>query len=271
MFNTIDYVVNEQIATITLNRPEALNSFNEQMMEELIQVYRKADQSDDVRVIILTAKGKVFCAGMDLSTGDDVFESDESIEEFRDTGGRVSLEVYHVKKPVIAAVNGAAVGIGATMLLPADIRVFSETAKVGFVFGRRGIGPEATSGYFLPRLVGMSKALEWVYTGRMIYSEELITSGLANHIAEDAYEKALELAKEIIENTSAVSNSFSRQLFYKMWEAEHPMDSHLVESKFLHWASREKDVKEGIASFKEKRNPRFPLTTSDLPDFFKGG
>ncbi|OZS78130.1 enoyl-CoA hydratase-related protein [Chryseomicrobium aureum] len=269
MFNTITYNVEESIATISLNRPDALNAFNEQMMHELIQAYKEADQSDAVRVVILTAQGRAFCAGMDLSSGDDVFASEESLEEFRDTGGRVSLEVYKVKKPVIAAVNGAAVGIGATMLLPTDIRIFSETSKVGFVFGKRGIGPEATSGYFLPRLVGMSKALEWVYTGRMIYPEELLSSGLANYVVEDAYEKAHSLAKEIIENTSPVSNSFTRQLFYKMWEADHPEDSHLIESKFLYWASREKDVKEGIASFKEKRHPNFPLTTSDLPDFFK--
>lgn len=266
LFTSID----RGVMTITLHRPDVLNAFNEQMMNELIETYQAADANDDVRVVIVTGSGRAFCAGMDLNTGDDVFASEESADDFRDTGGRVSLVVHEIKKPVIAAINGAAVGIGITMTLPMDIRIVKKDAKIGFVFGRRGIGPEAGSGWFLPKLVGISKALEWVLTGRMLTTSEALEAGLVQYEVEDPYEKAMEIAREIVDNTSAVSNAFSRKLLWSMLGAEHPIESHLVESKFLHWAGTEADAKEGINSFMEKRPAVFKMTAKQLPNFFKG-
>lgn len=269
MYETISVETKDGIRTIFLDRPEAMNTFSEKMMEELIDASTKAGEDDDVQVIIVTGKGRAFCAGMDLSQGDDVFTSAESFEDFRDTGGRVSLSVYRLNKPVIAAINGAAVGIGITMTLPMDIRIAAPAAKVGFVFGQRGIGPEAASGYFLPRLVGHAKALEWVYTGRIFRAEEEKDSGLFQYIDADPYARAVQLAKEMIGNTSPVSRAFSRQLFYSMLGSSHPEESHLAESKFLHWISDSPDVKEGIASFKEKRKADFPMRAGELPNFFE--
>lgn len=268
MYETISVENREGIQTIFLDRPEALNAFSETMMKELIDAYTKAGKDDDVQVVIVTGKGRAFCAGMDLSGGDDVFTSSESIEDFRDTGGRVSLAVHRLNKPVIAAINGAAVGIGITMTLPMDIRIAAPGAKVGFIFGQRGIGPEAASGYFLPRLVGHAKALEWVYTGRVFRAEDERDSGLFQYIDATPYERAVELAEEMIRKTSPVSRAFSRRLFYSMLASRHPEESHLVESKFLHWASDSPDVKEGIASFKEKRPAQFPMKAGELPDLF---
>lgn len=241
------------------------------MMSELIEVYRKANTDPLVKVIIVTGEGKAFCAGMDLSDGDQVFTSEESIEDFRDTGGRVSLEVYKLSKPIIAAINGAAVGIGITMTLPMDIRIANPEAKIGFVFGQRGIGPEAASGYFLPKLVGHAKALEWLYTGRIFKAKEEEGSGLFQYFSADPYEKARELATEMVLHTSPISRAFSRKLIYGMLNSSHPIDSHLIESRFLHWISDKEDVKEGIRAFKEKRQADFPMTVDQLPEFFKEG
>ena len=268
MYSTITTKLENHIMTITLNRPDNLNSFNEPMMQDLVAAYHSADQNDDVRVIIVTGAGRAFCAGADLSSGDNTFTSTLSAEEFRDKGGQLSLVVHSLKKPVIAAINGHAVGIGITMTLPMDIRIAKPDAKIGFVFGTRGIGPEACSGFFLPRIVGANKALEWLYTGRYIPVEEAREYGLIQYIDEQPYEKALAIAKQIVANTSAVSNSFSRQLIYHGINSTHPMEAHEIESRFLHWISTSDDVKEGIRSFLEKRPPQFPLKASELPNFF---
>ena len=267
---TIETCLDNGILTVTLNRPEQLNAFNEVMLQELIDVYKSTNDDEAVRVIIVTGAGKAFCAGMDLAPGDDVFTTKDEMASFRDLGGQLSLVVYSLQKPIIAALNGAAVGIGITMTLPMDVRIVKTNAKVGFVFGRRGIGPEAASGWFLTKHVGISKALEWLYTGRMIPTDELIVSGLMQYAVDDPYVKAVEIAKEIIGNTSPVSNAFSRQLLWQMHNIQHPLESHLIESRFLHWVSPTADVKEGIQSFKEKRLPNFTLKTNDIPNFFGG-
>ncbi len=269
MSETLITSIENGIMTIRLNRPHALNAFNEKMMEELIDSYQKADADPNVRVIIVTGNGRAFCAGMDLAEGEDVFSSAETVEDFRDIGGKISLTIFELKKPVIAAINGAAVGIGITMTLPMDIRIVKKGAKAGFVFGRRGIGPEAASGWFLPKLVGISKSLEWVLTGRMIASSEGVEAGLFQYEAEDPYEKALEIAREIVDRTSAVSTAFSRQLLWNMLGSEHPHESHLVESKFLYWASTKSDAKEGVRSFLEKRPAQFNMKAQELPNFFE--
>ena len=237
-------------------------------MQDLVVTYQSADQDDYVRVIIVTGAGRAFCAGADLSSGDNTFTSELSAEEFRDKGGQLSLLVYNLKKPVIATINGHAVGIGMTMTLPMDIRISTPDAKIGFIFGKRGIGPEACSGFFLPRIVGVNKALEWLYTGRYIPAEEAREYNLIQYIDEHPYNKALEIAELIVANTSAVSNSFSRQLLYHGISSTHPIEAHELESRFLYWVSKSNDVKEGIRSFHEKRPPQFPMKTSDLPDFF---
>lgn len=269
MAKTLKTSIENGIMTIQLNRPEVLNAFNKQMMEELIDAFHKADADDHVRVIIVTGNGRAFCSGMDLTEGTNVFTSEESEEDFRDTGGQVSLAIYALKKPVIAAINGSAVGVGITMTLPMDIRIIKKGTKVGFVFGRRGIGPESASGWFLPKLVGVSKALEWSLTGRMVPSAEGVEAGLFQYEVEDPYEKALEIASDIVKNTSAVSNGFSRQLFWKMLNTDHPLQSHLIESRFLHWISSKDDVKEGIQSFLEKRSPQFKMSVHELPNYFR--
>ena len=264
---TVTTNLDNHILTVTLHRPEQLNAFNEQMMEELLTVYEAANENDDVRVIIVTGSGKAFCAGMDLTQGENAFASDEEQELFRDMGGRVSLVVHELKKPIIAAINGAAIGIGITMTLPMDIRIVKKEAKIGFIFGKRGIGPEAASGWFLTKHIGIGKALEWLYSGRIISSAEALAAGLVQYEVDDPYAKAYELAQEIVANTSAVSNAFSRQLLWSMHVTEHPLTSHLVESRFLHWIATSPDVKEGIDSFFEKRPAKFEMKVSELPNF----
>ncbi len=270
MYETIRTEIKNGIMTIFLNRPEKLNAYTEQMSEELIQVYRHADINDDVRAIIVTGEGNAFCAGMDLSEGESTFSSSKDIDEYRDSGGRISLQVYELNKPIIAAINGPAVGIGLTMTLPMDIRIMKTDSKIGFVFAKLGIGPEAASGWFLQRLVGIGKALEWLYTGRYIPTSEAIYNGLVHYEEDDPLEKAYEIANEIVENTAATSNSFVRQLLWRMAGSDHPYESHLLESKFLCWAGNNADAKEGVQSFLEKRRADFPLKTSDLPSFIKG-
>lgn len=255
------------IATITLNRPEVLNAFNEEMLEELLEVYDRIDGDDAVRIVIVTGSGRAFCAGADLSSGANTFGS-ESLQQ-RDTGGQLSLRVHRLKKPIIAAINGAAVGVGITMTLPMDIRIVNKGAKIGFVFARRGISPEACSGWFLPKIVGIGKALEWVLTGRMISTEEALDQGLIQIESDNALETAYQLAEEIVHNTSAVSNSFSRQLLWGMLGESGPEASHNLESQFLAWAGPRGDAQEGVSSFLEKRQPNFPMVVSELPDFFK--
>lgn len=270
-YETLKTAVKDKIMTITLSR-ENLNAFNHQMLIELIQVFDEADANDDVRAIIITGDGKAFCAGADLGSGTSTFENKEaSIEEYRDGGGMLSLRIYELKKPIIAAINGPAVGVGATMTLPMDIRIASSNARMGFVFSRRGITMEACSGWFLPRAVGISKAAELVYTGKIIPAEEALKIGLVTQVVspEELLPAAEAIAKEIAENTSAISVTLSRQLMWKMLGASHPYESHKVESKMIHWTGQQDDVKEGITAFFEKRKPNFPMKVStDLPSFY---
>lgn len=266
MYETIKTDLQDGILVLTLNRPEMMNTYTHKMNEELLHFYKEVSNNDEVRVIIVTGSGRAFCAGMDLNEG---FDTEESAEDFRDLGGQVSMQMYKVTKPIIAAINGAAVGIGMTMTLPMDIRIVKKNVKIGFVFGRRGIGPEAGSGWFLPKVVGIGKALEWTLTGRYIPTSEALQAGLVQYEEEDPFAKAHEIARDIVTNTAATSNTFTRQLLWKMLGQEHPYESHLIESKFLHWASRNADVVEGIQSFIEKRPAEFPLKASELPKFFK--
>ncbi|MDV2686090.1 enoyl-CoA hydratase-related protein [Alkalihalophilus lindianensis] len=272
MYKTLKVELKNRITTITLNRPDVLNAFNTQMLEELLLTLDQADNDDEVRVIVITGEGRAFCAGADLSAGDGAFEGDNiQTEEARDTGGILSLKLYQMRKPIIAAINGAAVGVGITMTLPMDIRIISNDAKIGFVFTRRGIGPEACSGWFLPKIVGIAKASEWVLTGRMITPSEALDHGLVHGVVhkEDVLTKAYEIASEIVRNTSAVSVAFSRQLLWNMVGENDPRKSHLLESEFLHWAGSRADAKEGVQSFLEKRAPHFSLSvTKDMPSFF---
>lgn len=274
-YETILYDVADHILTITLNRPEQLNAFNRQMLTELIDALDRADADDDVRAIIFTGAGRAYCAGADLSAGAKTFNADgrEDRESglHPDGGGMLTLRIYECKKPVIGAINGAAVGVGVTMTLPMDIRIASDNAKFGFVFARRGIVPEACSSYFLPRVVGISQALEWCYSGRVFPATEAHTGGLVRslHPKDDVLAAAREIARDIADNTSAISVSLTRQMMWKMLGADHPMEAHKVDSRGIYELGRGADAAEGVSSFLEKRNPEFPNKVStDMPDFF---
>lgn len=262
------YAVEDKIATITLNRPDKLNAFTATMREELIDAFGQADADDGVRVVIVTGAGRAFCAGADLSKGANTFNFDDS---FRDGGGQVSLRIFESKKPVIGAINGAGVGIGVTMTLPMDIRIASRSARFGFVFSRRGVVPEACSSWFLPRIVGISQALEWVYSGRVFDAAEALAGGLIKEITapDNLLPRARELAREIADNTSAVSVALSRQMMWRMLGADHPMEAHKVDSRGIAQMGRAADVREGIESFLEKRPPNFSMKPStDMPAFY---
>ncbi len=282
-FETILYEIENKILTITLNRPERLNAFTGQMMDDLIKAFDEAGKDDDIRVIVVTGAGRGFCAGADLSAGEDTFNREvrnnkdekpiksDDLEWLRDGGGRTTLAIYECPKPIIAAINGPAVGVGVTMTLPMDIRLASEEARFGLVFARRGLVPEAASSWFLPRIVGISKALEWTYSGKVFPAKEALKGGLisAIHSKESLLEEAYEIAKEIIENTSPVSVALTRQMLWKMLGADHPMEAHKVDSRAIYELGKGKDAKEGVTSFLEKRAPNFPSKVSkDLPDFF---
>jgi len=229
-----------------------------------------------VRAVIVTGAGRAFCAGADLSGGTRTFDRSTPAgtvgdSEHRDGGGLVSLRIYDMKKPVIAAINGPAVGFGATMTLPMDIRIASSSARMGFVFSRRGVVPEACSTWFLPRLVGMQRAAEWVYTGRVFGAEEALAGGLVSRVVppEALMETALALAREIADNTSAISVALARQMMWKLLGADHPIEGHRLDSRGMAWTGRSADAREGIAAFLEKRPPRFPLKASrDMPPFY---
>ncbi|WP_228550086.1 enoyl-CoA hydratase-related protein [Salinibacillus xinjiangensis] len=268
MPETIRTELKQGILTVFLNRPGMLNAYNSQMKNELVDIYQKADKDDEVRVVIVTGMGKAFCAGKDLHEGSSTFATDDDLDSYRLSGGELSMVVYLLKKPIIAAINGPAVGIGLTMTLPMDIRVVKRNTKIGFNFAKLGLGPEAASGWFLPQIVGIGKALEWVYTGRFIPTSEALQHGLVNYEEDDPLEKAYEIARDIVTNTAATSNSFSRQLLWKMLGEHHPYTSHLIESKYFYWAGNSEDAKEGVQSFLDKRPVKFPLKGSDLPDFF---
>jgi enoyl-CoA hydratase/carnithine racemase len=275
-YEQIEYDVSDRIATITLNRPDRLNAFTSRMANELIDAFGKADNDDDVRVVIVTGAGRGFCAGADLGSGGGTFDNRQrggaqTIEEHRDGGGVVTLRIYDMNKPVIAAINGPAVGVGITMTLPMDIRLAVPDAKIGFVFARRGIVPEACSSYFLPRIVGIGRATEWVYSGRVFQATEAHEAGLIQHLCppDELLLKAREIATEIVENTSAVSVALSRHLLWKGLGADHPMVAHQNDSKCIFWMGQSADAAEGVTAFLEKRDARFPMTVpKDLPDFF---
>ncbi|CAJ95553.1 Enoyl-CoA hydratase/carnithine racemase [Cupriavidus necator] len=275
-FETLRYAVADGVATITLHRPDQLNAFTAQMMHELIAAFDATDADDNVRAVIVTGSGRAFCAGADLSGGSSTFDFEKRYgaspdSAHRDGGGRVSLRIFRSLKPVIAAVNGAAVGVGVTMQLPMDIRLASTDAKFGFVFARRGITPEAASSWFLSRVVGISTALEWCYTGRVFSAQEAHERGLVRslHAPEDLLPAAQAIAREIAANAAPVSVAISRQLIWRMAGASHPMEAHKLDSRAIQSRGRSADVKEGVSAFLEKRPAAFPETVShDMPDFF---
>jgi enoyl-CoA hydratase/carnithine racemase len=271
----IRYEVKDRVATVTLYRPDKLNAFTRRMRDELIEAFGRADADDGVRAVIVTGAGRAFCAGADLSGGGATFDyarrGDAGQDEQRDGGGRVSLSIFALKKPVVAAINGAAVGVGATMTLPMDIRIASSAAKFGFVFARRGIVPEACSSWFLPKVVGISRAAEWVYTGRVFGAEEALAGGLVSRVVapEELMPAALAIAREIADNTSAVAVALARQMLWRMAGADHPMEAHKVDSRGIFAMGASPDVKEGIAAFLEKRAPNFAMKpSSDMPPFY---
>lgn len=275
-FEQIRYEVAEGIATITLNRPEKLNAVTSALIQELIAGFEAADGDDAVRVVIVTGAGRAFCAGADLSGGTQTFDGarrgrPQADGEHRDGGGLVALRIYDLKKPVIAAINGPAVGFGITMTLPMDIRIASSAARIGFVFARRGVVPEACSTWFLPRLVGIQRAAEWVYTGRVFDAAEALAGGLVSRVVapEALLPTARALAREIADHTSGVSVALARQMMWKLLGADHPMEGHRLDSRGMDWTGRSADAREGIASFLEKRPPRFPLAPSrDMPPYY---
>ena len=275
-FQDIIYDVSEGIATITLNRPDKMNAFTGRMMHEIISALDLTDADDNVKAVIFTGAGRAFCAGADLSSGGATFSkggSDIQTKQGvpRDGGGMVSLRIFNSLKPVIGAINGAAVGVGVTMTLPMDIRVASDGAKFGFVFAKRGILPEACSSYFLPRLVGIQQATEWVFTGRVFSAEEALNGRLVRsvHPGEELLAVARGIAREIADNTAPVSVALSRQMLWRMMGASHPMDAHAVESRGISARGRSADSKEGVTSFLEKRAAVYPDRVSDgLPDIF---
>ena len=275
-FQDILYEVSEGIATITLNRPDKLNAFTGRMMHEIISALDITDADDDVKVVIFTGAGRAYCAGADLSSGGETFAkggSDVQTKQGvpRDGGGLVSLRIFNSKKPVIGVINGPAVGVGVTMTLPMDFRLASDTAKFGFVFAKRGIVPEACSSYFLPRLVGIAQATEWVYTGRVFGADEALSGGLVRsvHSGDDLMKTAREIAREIADNTAPVSVAISRRMLWQMLGASHPMEAHRADSRGIMERGRSADSKEGVVSFLEKRPAVYPDKVSDgLPDIF---
>ncbi len=277
-YTQIAYEVTDRVATITLDRPEQLNAFTNTMLHELLDALDRVDADDAVRAVIVTGRGRGFCAGADLSAGGETFShggSDVTTEAGvpRDGGGLLTLRIFECLKPVIAAVNGPAVGVGVTMTLPMDVRLASESARFGFVFARRGIVPEACSSWFLPRVVGISRAAEWVYTGRVFPAAEALAAGLVRSVlaADELLPAAHALAREIAEHTSPVSVALSRRMLWRMLGADHPMEAHRVDSRGVLVRGQSADAAEGVVSFLEKRAPSFPLQVSDgLPDIFPG-
>ncbi len=288
-YETIRYDVADGIATITLNRPEVFNAMNPLMMNELIAVFDETDRDDAVRAVIITGEGKAFCGGADLTKGADIFNKDKNASQekesiyredgsidysrdaARDGGGKLALRIFASLKPVIGAINGAGVGIGASMTLPMDIRIGSEKARLGFVYARRGIVFECCSSWFLPRVVGIARALEWSFSGRVMNADELKAGGLLNYVVphEELLVKAREIAREIADNTAPVSIALMRQMAWRSLGMDHPMEAHRWESRGITTRGKTPDAKEGVLSFKEKRLPQFPCKVStDMPDYF---
>ncbi|MGY4498019.1 enoyl-CoA hydratase/carnithine racemase [Bradyrhizobium sp. GM24.11] len=285
-YETLKYAVAEQILTITLNRPEKLNAFTNTMRRELIDAFDLADNDDDIRAIIVTGEGRAFCAGADLSSGADSFDIDAlcgsvmrlpngmvdySDERLRDIGGQLTLRIFKCLKPVIAAVNGPAVGIGLTMQLPMDIRIASEAACFGFVFSQRGIVPEAASSWFLPRIVGIAQALEWCFSGRVFPVQEALAGRLISKIVppDQLLSTARALAREIVEKTPPVSIALIRQMMWRMLGADDPMEAHKIDSRVSYTRGRSADAKEGVMAFLEKRPALFKdKVSADMPEYF---
>jgi enoyl-CoA hydratase/carnithine racemase len=267
------YEIHKGIATITLYRPDRMNAFTPTIRKELIELFAEADRDDAVRVVVVTGSGSEFCAGADLSAGGSTFDRSKTttISEHRDGGGQLTLAIYKCRKPVIAAINGHAVGIGITMTLAMDMRIAAGDAKIGFVFARRGVVPEACSSWFLPRIVGIAKATELVYTGRIFRASEEANSGLFNYVVprDKVLVKAMKIAREIADNTSAVSVALSKALLWHGLAEKDPQSVHLVDSRCFYWIGKQKDAKEGVGSFLEKRPPEFTMKAStDMPDFY---
>jgi enoyl-CoA hydratase/carnithine racemase len=275
-FQQITTDLADRVLTITLNRPERLNAWTATMARELIEAFDRADADDEVRAIVVTGAGRGFCAGADLASGGETFDyrkrgATETVP--RDNGGEFTLRIFESTKPVIAAINGPAVGVGATMTLPMDIRLAAEDARIGFVFARRGIVPEACSSWFLPRVVGISRAMEWVTTGRVFSAQEALAGGLVRslHPAGELLAVAYELAREISENTAPVSVALARRMMWRMLGAEHPMLAHRADSRGMFARGQSADAAEGVTAFLEKRPARFPDLVSDgLPEIMPG-
>lgn len=288
-FETIRYEVEHGIATVTLNRPDVFNAMNSAMMNELIAAFDAADADDAVRVVVVTGAGKGFCGGADLSKGADIFDKSKngadprgqvqnpdgsfnySIEAARDGGGKLALRIFASLKPVIGAINGAGVGIGASMLLPMDIRIASDKGRLGFVYARRGIVFECCSSWFLPRLVGIAKAMEWSLSGRVLSAEEMKAGGLVSEVvtSDRLLPRAYEIAREIADNTAPVSVALMRQMAWRSLGMSHPMEAHRIESRGIVTLGRSPDAKEGVKSFVEKRLPNFEGKVSkDMPRYF---
>ena len=259
---------------VSLNRPKKLNAFTKTMQNELIKVFDYTDENDDIKSVVITGEGRAYCAGADLVDGPNTFNYSEqgnrlSNDDHRDGGGLVALRIFRSKKPVIGAINGDAVGVGATMTLPMDVRIASKSARFGFVFSRRGAVPEACSSWFLPRIVGISKALDWCYTGKVFNSQEALQHGLVSEVVPDdkLIDRALEIGSSYSSKTSAISVSLARQMMWNMLAATHPEEAHILDSMAMERMGKSPDIKEGIASFLEKRAPSFSMKVSkDLPD-----
>lgn len=278
-YTQILYDVADQIATITINRPEKMNAFTGTMIKELSDAFDRTDADDNVRAIVMTGAGdRAFCAGADLTPedGKKPFASEDPVDDYsdprvRDGGGLLTLRMYQSLKPIIGAINGAAVGVGATMLLPMDIRLASEKARFGYVFARRGIAPDAAASWFLPNVVGRAQALEWCMTGRIFDAEEALRGGLVRslHKPDELLAEAYTLAREIADNTAPVSIAVTRQMLWQLPAADHPMAAHKVDSRIIFNRAKSADAKEGISSFLEKRAPAYPdKVSSNLPDTF---
>jgi enoyl-CoA hydratase/carnithine racemase len=275
-FQQILYDVSDAICTVTLNRPVRLNAVTGPTLAELLEAFERADADDGVRAVIVSGAGRAFCAGADLGGGARTFDSaagkgSARPEDHRDGGGTVTLRIFDMKKPMIAAINGPAVGFGITMTLPMDIRLASTRARMGFVFARRGVVPEACSTWFLPRLVGIGQAAEWIYTGRVFGADEALRAGLVSQVVEpdELLPAAHRLAREIADNTSAVSVALARQMLWKMLGADHPVEAHRVDSLGMFWTGQSGDAREGVSAFLEKRPARFGgRPSTDMPPFY---
>jgi enoyl-CoA hydratase/carnithine racemase len=281
-FETITLEIADKVAVLMLNRPDRMNAFTGQMMLDVCAALDHTDANDDVGAVIFTGAGRAFCAGADLSEGAKTFDYENrsdrpdnseqsSLDRLRDSGGRMTLRMFESLKPIIGAINGAGVGVGATMQLPMDVRIASTSARFGFVFARRGIVPEACSSWFLPRIVGISKALEWCYSGRVFDAQEALAGGLVRslHAPEELLPAANAIAREIVDNAAPVSVALTRQMMWRMLGADHPMEAHKIDSRGVYSRGQSTDAKEGVMSFLEKRLPRFEAKVShDMPEFF---